>query len=166
LTKRAIISVSNDLQTDQRVVRTCSALLEKGYDILLIGRRTEENPELNRPYETRRFRMLFKKGFLFYAEFNTRLFGTLLFERKNLLYANDLDTLLPNFLVAKISQTPLVYDSHEYFTEVPELQNRPFIKTFWKKLEATLFPRLKNVITVNEKLAEIYSEKYNVSEVL
>jgi len=106
--------------------------------------------------------MLFKKGFFFYAEFNTRLFWMLLFERKNLLYANDLDTLLSNFLAAKISNTPLVYDSHEYFTEVPELQNRSFVKSFWEKLEAAIFPRLKHVITVNDKLAEIYSEKYDV----
>jgi len=106
--------------------------------------------------------MIFNRGFLFYAEFNTRLFWTLLNEKKSLLYANDLDTLLPNFLVAKISRTPLVYDSHEYFTEVPELQNRTFVKSIWEKLEASLFPRLNNVITVNDKLAEIYSKKYNV----
>ncbi len=106
--------------------------------------------------------MLFTKGFLFYAEFNSRLFWTLLLERKSLLYANDLDTLLPNFLVSKFKSSPLVYDSHEYYTEVPELVNRPFVKSFWEKLEASIFPRLKNVITVNEKLAEIYSEKYNV----
>lgn len=106
--------------------------------------------------------MLFSKGFFFYAEFNTRLFWTLLLERKSLLYANDLDTLLPNFLVSKISLTPLVFDSHEYFTEVPELQNRPYVNSFWEKLEAFIFPQLKNVITVNEKLATIYSEKYNV----
>ncbi len=129
---------------------------------MLVGRRSEDLFELNRPYETRQFPLLFQKGFFFYAEFNTRLFWMLLFERKSLIYANDLDTLLPNFLVSRLSNTPLVYDSHEYFTEVPELQNRPFVKTVWENLEATLFPRLKNVITVNEKLAEVYSEKYDV----
>jgi len=115
-----------------------------------------------RAHKTKQYRMIFNKGFLFYAEFNTRLFWTLLKEKKSLLFANDLDTLLPNFLAAKISHTPLVYDSHEYFTEVPELQNRSFVKSFWEKLEAWLFPRLHNVITVNDKLAEIYSKKYNV----
>jgi glycosyltransferase involved in cell wall biosynthesis len=86
----------------------------------------------------------------------------LAFRKKNLLYANDLDTLLPNYLVSKISSIPLVYDSHEYFTEVPELENRHFVKSVWEKLEAVLFPKLKNVITVNEELAGIYSEKYKV----
>lgn len=154
--------MTNDLRTDQRVDRICNALNEKGFEILLIGRKSEDNIERKELYELRQFRTLFNKGFFFYAEFNIRLFWTLLFERKSLLYANDLDTLLPNFLVSKLALRPLVYDSHEYFTEVPELQGRPIVKSFWEKLEAFIFPHLENVITVNKKLAEIYSEKYNV----
>ena len=154
--------MTNDLQTDQRVERICHALTERGFEVVLIGRRSKDSLKLKRPYRTERFRMLFKKGFFFYAEFNTRLFWALLFKRKSLLYANDLDTLLPNFLAAKISRTPLVYDSHEYFTEVPELLDRPFVRSIWEKLEASIFPRLQHVITVNDKLAEIYSEKYQV----
>ena len=154
--------MTNDLQTDQRVERTSRALAERGFEILLIGRSSGDHRKLQWPYRTRLYRMNFKKGFFFYAEFNMRLFLTLLFESKSLLYANDLDTLLPNFLAAKISNTTLIYDSHEYFTEVPELQNRPFVKSIWEKLEAFAFPSLKNVITVNEKLAGIYSEKYEV----
>lgn len=154
--------MTNDLRTDQRVERICHALMEQGYEILLIGRKSEDDLKLRIPFKTKQYRMLFKKGFLFYAEFNSRLFWTLLFERKSLLYANDLDTLLPNFLVSRFKSSPLVYDSHEYFAEVPELVKRPFVKSFWEKLEASIFPRLKNVITVNEKLAEIYSAKYKV----
>lgn len=154
--------MTNDLRTDQRVDRICNALKENDFEILLIGRKSEDNFELIRSYEIKQFRMLFDKRFLFYAEFNIRLFWMLLFERKSLLYANDLDTLLPNFLVSKLALKPLVYDSHEYFTELPELQDRPFVKSFWEKLEASIFPRLKNVITVNNTLAKIYSEKYNV----
>lgn len=135
---------------------------ELGFEILLIGRSSINPLKRKRAHKTKQYRMIFNKGFLFYAEFNTRLFWTLLKEKKSLLYANDLDTLLPNYLAAKISRTPLVYDSHEYFTEVPELQNRTFVKSFWEKLEAWLFPRLNNVITVNDKLAEIYSKKYKV----
>ena len=159
---RIIISVTNDLATDQRVLRTCDCFNEMGYEILLIGRQLKNSFEVNNPYKTVRFNLLFHKGFLFYAEYNCRLFFKLLLIKKKLLYANDLDTLLPNFLVSKVSSCKLIYDSHEYFTEVPELISRPGIRSFWMKLESLIFPKLKNVITVNQKLAEIYSLQYKV----
>jgi hypothetical protein len=41
------------------------------------------------------------------------------------LNANDLDTLLPAFIAAKLKRKKLVYDAHEFFTQVPELIHRP-----------------------------------------
>jgi len=113
-------------------------------------------------YKTIRFRLLFNTGFLFYAEFNTRLFFKLLFLKKELLWSNDLDTLLPNYLISKLFFKKLIYDTHEYFTEVPELIGRKRTRSFWLFIEKMIFPKLKNVITVNAKLAEIYSQKYHV----
>ena len=159
---RIIISVTNDLATDQRVLRTCECFNEMGYEILLIGRQLKDSPAINHHFKTFRFHLIFNKGFLFYAEYNLRLFFKLLFLKKQLLYANDLDTLLPNFLVSRLSSCKLIYDSHEYFTEVPELITRPKIKAIWTQLESFIFPRLKNVITVNADLANIYSSKYEV----
>ena len=159
---RIIISVTNDLVTDQRVIKTCACFNELGYEILLIGRKLKNSPEFSFPYKTKRFKLIFNHGFLFYAEYNMRLFVELLFRRKTILYANDLDTLLPNYLISRMGSSKLIYDSHEYFTEVPELISRPRTRSFWLKLEATIFPRLKNVITVNYKIAEIYKAKYKV----
>jgi len=104
--------------------------------------------------------MIFKRGFLFYKFFNIRLLFHLLFHHYNLLVANDLDTLLPNLIVAKLKGVPLVYDSHEYFTSVPEIQNRPFVKWVWKTIEKSIFPRLKYVMTVSEPIASIYEKMY------
>ena len=159
---RIIISVTNDLATDQRVIKTCDCFNELGYEILLIGRKLKNSPELNYSFKTIRFKLLFNRGFLFYAEYNLRLFVELLFRKKTILYANDLDTLLPNYLVSRFSSSKLIYDSHEYFTEVPELITRPRVRAFWIKIEKYIFPKLKNVITVNYKIAEIYRRKYKV----
>jgi glycosyltransferase involved in cell wall biosynthesis len=106
--------------------------------------------------------MIFKKGFLFYKWFNIRLFFTLLYNKSDLLVANDLDTLLPNYLVSRVKKIPLVYDSHEYFTGVPELQNRPFVRRVWKTIERSIFPKLRFVITVSDSIAELYEEEYRV----
>lgn len=160
--KRIIISVSNDLYTDQRVDRTCSVLTEMGYSVLLLGRKLSNSRDLSpRIYSYKRMRLLFNKGFLFYAELNLRIFFFLLLHNSDVFYSNDLDTLLGNFLASRIKNKPLVYDSHEYFTEMPELTNR-FAKIFWEKLEAFLLPKLKYTITVCESIKEIYNKKYNV----
>ena len=106
--------------------------------------------------------MLFKTGPPFYIFFTLRLFFKLLFKKNDLLYSNDLDTLLPNFLVSKLRNIPLIYDSHELFCEVPELQQSPFKRRAWLKLESSIVPRLKYCITVNESIAKIFASKYRV----
>lgn len=156
------VSVTNDLVGDQRVHKICTFLQEHGYEVTLIGRKLPDSLPVERSYKTRRLLLIFKKGPLFYAFFNIRLFFVLLFKRTDVLLANDLDTLWPNYLVSKIKNCRLIYDSHEYFTEVPELIARPKVKAFWEKLERRIFPKLKTVYTVNESLARMYEKKYNV----
>ncbi|MEZ4937398.1 MAG: glycosyltransferase [Crocinitomicaceae bacterium] len=161
--KRALVSVTNDLYTDQRVHKVCMFLHENGFEVKLIGRHRKNSPEMDhRPYQWRRLNVLFDKGPLFYAFYNIFLFFYLLIQKKDVLVSNDLDTLLPNYLVSKICRKKLVYDSHELFTEVPELVSRPNVQRVWLKIEEAIFPKLKNVITVNESIAQIYKEKYHV----
>ncbi|MEM7162940.1 MAG: glycosyltransferase [Bacteroidota bacterium] len=158
---KIIVSVSNDLVSDQRVSKVCKTLHSNGHEIVLIGRLLHDRDELQRPYPFKRMRLFFNKGPLFYFELNLRLFIKILGLRVDILLANDLDTLLANYLASRIKRTKLVYDSHEYFTEVPELKNR-FSRRIWLAVERTIFPRLKNVYTVGPALARIYSNKYNV----
>jgi len=60
-------------------------LRNKGYDVLLIGRKEATSlPLEKRDYATFRMRLPFEKGPLFYATFNIGLFYHLLFTVKNL----------------------------------------------------------------------------------
>ncbi len=162
--QKIIISVISDLVTDQRVHKVATTLQNIGYDVLLIGAKRKNSKSVEaREYKTERIVMLFQKGFMHYAEWNTRLYFKLLFSKKGDIYvANDLDTLLPNYLITTFLKKKLVYDSHEYFTEQEEVYNRKFVKKVWLKIENFIFPKLKNVYTVNNSIAEIYKEKYKV----
>jgi glycosyltransferase involved in cell wall biosynthesis len=160
--KKAVVCVTNDLVTDQRVQRTISVLQSKGYSVTFVGRLLPNSLPVEMTCETRRFRLWFKRGFLFYATYNIRLFLFLLFRSYDLYLANDLDTLLPNFLWSQVRRKPLIYDAHEYFTGVPEIQDRPVVKWVWTSLEKIIFPRLSYVVTVNGSIAGLYETQYGI----
>ena len=161
LKKIVVISVTNDLATDQRVQKVAQTLLNMGFEVLLVGRLLKGSLTVPH-YKHHRMKLFFTKGVAFYAAYHFRLFLFLLFKKADVLVANDLDTLLPNYLISKIKGLPLVYDSHEYYTEVPELQGNPTKKKIWLGLEQFIFPKLKKVFTVNASIAQIYEEKYKV----
>ena len=165
--RRIILSVTNDLVTDQRVHRSCTALSEAGYDVTLVGRRLPDSVPVERPYKTVRMRLLFRKKAVFYAEYNLRLFLRLLFSPTDAFYANDTDSLPANYLAAVLRRKPLFFDAHEMFPEVPELVGRPRVKRFWTRIEDRIFPRLcrphRAAVTVCQSIADIYRNRYGLN---
>jgi glycosyltransferase involved in cell wall biosynthesis len=160
---KVAFTVTNCICYDQRVLKIAGVISKLNCDVEIIGRKRDLccNSQ-SVPFKTKRFGMLFRKGFLFYMFFNIRLFLYLLFHRHDLLVANDLDTLLPGYLVSRIRKIPLVFDSHEYFTGIPEVQNRPFVKYVWKTIEKSILPGLSNIMTVSNGIASKYREEYRV----
>ncbi|WP_456376315.1 glycosyltransferase family 4 protein [Lutibacter sp.] len=159
--KQVIVSVTNDLVNDQRVHKMCTTLTQMDFDVLLIGRKLKNSKIITRNYKTKRVKLLFNTGFLFYAEYNLRLFFKLLFLKKDILVANDLDTLVPNYVASKLFKTSLVFDSHELFSELPSIQGR-YSQKVWRFLERWLVPKQKNIFTVSNSIANWYKEKYKV----
>lgn len=161
--KQITASVISDLATDQRVIRICNSLQQMGFEVSVIARHLNNSLPLEAYlFKTKRIHCYFTKGIMQYAEFNIKLFFVLLFTKTYYLLANDLDTLLPNFLISKLRGKYLFYDTHEYFTGVPELSHSHAKRKAWKKLEDWIFPKLKTVYTVNTSVKNEYEGEYHV----
>ena len=161
--KRAILSVTNDLYTDPRVDKVARFLQRNDYQVTLVGRRYGDSPTLEeRPYQTHRLRLFFRRGLLFYAEYQLRLFVYLLFHRFDVYVANDLDTLLPNLIISKIRKKRLVYDSHEYFCGELSVVSKPASLWVWSHIEKFCFPKLQTVITVSQSIVDQYEKEYGI----
>jgi glycosyltransferase involved in cell wall biosynthesis len=158
--KKIFVAVTNDVSTDYRVHKICNYLISKNYDVIVYGRILPNTITVERDYKIVRKKHFFNNNFLFYAEFNIRLFFYLLFRKYNYILSNDLDTLPACFFASKINKTDLVYDSHELFSEGPELQGRKFVQGFWRKLEDFFLPKIKNAYTVSQSIVEFYDDKY------
>jgi len=160
---KTIISVTNDLVTDQRVRKVCEYLDKKGFEVTLVGRKLPNSLPIPEQwnYKTKRFPLWFKKGPLFYATYNLRLFFYLLFKKADVLVSNDLDTLYANTWARKFKKNcALVYDSHEYYCGTPELISRPKVQNFWRRIERKCVPKADEMITVNESIADMYRKEY------
>lgn len=159
MSRKIIFTVTSDLNTDQRMQRICRSMYNNGYEILLIGRKIDSY-NLSFEFPIKRLSCLFNKGFLFYAEYNIRLFFFLLFKDCNIICSVDLDTMLPCKMVSRLKGIKLVYDAHEYYTESPELDNRPRLKAFWEWIGRRTIPAVTDGYTVNKSIALFLEEKY------
>jgi glycosyltransferase involved in cell wall biosynthesis len=161
--KRIYFTVTNDLNYDQRMKRICTSLTENGFDVVLVGRLLRHSPALKKEkYKQHRIRCWFKKGKLFYAEYNIRLCFFLLFKRMNAVCAIDLDTISPCLFISKIKRIPRIYDAHELFTELKEVITRPRIRKFWTRIERMAVPKFKSGYTISEGIAQQFKKRYGV----
>ncbi len=158
-----VTSVTNDLSNDQRVRKICSTFMQQGHTVFAVGRRLKSsNDRLKLLFQHHLLNVWWNKGPLFYLSYNIVLFLFLLRQKADVLIANDLDTLLANFFVSKLRNIPLIYDSHEYFTEVPELKNKSFKRKIWLSIESYCLKRIQYAMTVSLPIQDVYKQKYGL----
>ena len=160
---KVLVSVFNNLATDQRVEKVCRTLFENGYHIELLGNNWLGSPELKRNYPVSRLNLKSKVLRFAYVEFQYKLYKELLrkADQQTILLANDLDSLLPNYLVSKKLNIPLVFDSHEIFTEMPAINGR-FTQKIWRLLESSILPNVKWMMTASESYADWFRDRYKI----
>ncbi|KFC24274.1 glycosyltransferase [Chryseobacterium sp. FH1] len=162
---KVIVSVFNNLYTDQRVEKVCKTLCDNGYEPVLIGCNWLGAPEMERPYSFFRIELRSKKLRFAYIEFQRKLYKEILknTDNKTILLANDLETLMPNYLISKKLNIPIIFDSHEIFTEMPTIQGR-WVKHVWKKIEKTFVPKIKRMIAASNSYANWFVKEYDINK--
>lgn len=157
-----ICLVSNDLNHDRRMQRICASLVEAGYHVTLVGRKKRKSlPLVKRTFDQKRLWCGFEQGKLFYLILNIRLLWFLLINRFDAICAVDLDTIIPSIWVGKLKGKKIVYDAHEWFSEVPEVINRTMIQGFWRRVEKWAIPRVDARYTVGQSLADALKKRYD-----
>ena len=161
--KHIVATVTNDLTYDQRMNRICRSLVKGGYKVTLVGReRSFSKPLEQKPYEQVRLKCKFNTGKLFYLEYNFRLWRWMRKQEFDVVNVIDLDTMLACCRVSNEKQLPIVYDAHEYFTEMEEVVSRPLIKKAWQWIERNSVPNISLGYTVSRGYAQLFKEKYKV----
>ncbi|MDF0719109.1 glycosyltransferase [Kaistella sp. PBT33-4] len=164
---KILVSAFSSLYTDQRIEKVCRTLYENGQGIQLIGNDWGGAEEMHRPYPFSRIRIRSRVLRFAYPEFMWKLYKELdrKTDTKTVLLANDLDALLPNMIIARKYKIPLVFDSHEIFTEMPAIKGR-WTQKVWKFLERRLVPGLRYMMTESESYAEWFTREYGVHPVV
>jgi len=158
---RLVFTVTNDLSYDQRMQRICGTLSQAGYDVTLVGfLRPNSRALVEQPYRQERLNLRYTRGKLFYLEYNWRLYRRLRRLRPDGICSIDLDTLSAGFFASKALKVSLVFDAHEYYSELPEVVSRPWVRRFWSALEGWLCPRVAHNYTVSESVAQALSVRY------
>lgn len=153
--------VTNDLHHDQRMHRICSSMQDAGYDVTLVGRKKKKSPDiLTMPFDQHRLACYFQNGWLFYLEYNLRVLRMLLSIRPAIIYSVDADTLLATGIYKRWSDCKMIFDSHEWYIESPEIHDRKLIKYVWNTVENIFIPNADICFTINESIAKKYEARY------
>lgn len=159
--RKIITSAFSNLSNDQRIEKVCGTLHKNGYEVELIGNNWGGEGVLSRPYPYLRIDLVSGSLKTAYFEFNWKLYHLLKkkADRNTVLHANDLDALLPNYLLSKKLNIPLVFDSHEIFSEMPAIQGKMSQK-LWRYLEKSVVPDIQFMITASQSYSEWFKKKY------
>ena len=159
--------VFSDLNFDYRVYREATSLHQAGHCISIVA------PEFGTAslqgwddFEIHQIPLDPARSLrLLYPLFWHRSHRHLRALRADAYHAHDLDTLWPAARAARSGNVPLIYDSHEFWTEQSSLVQRPSIRAFWAHLEQRLVKQADRTISVSASIAQALQERYQLEKV-
>ncbi len=157
-------------RNDHRVLKEARSLLGAGHRVTLIALRENDSYPRERTEDGIRVRRVLVRRRRFskvrYAEYFLRASLAGLRSGADVFHCHDLDTLVPAVIASRFGRTPLVYDSHELFTETHFLRGREREKRIWSGIERGLIRFAVRVITVSQPIVEELVKRYDIKEPL
>ena len=161
--KRIILTVTNDLNYDQRMIRICTSLAGAGYEVTLAGfKKKSSKPLLQQPYKQVRLPIIADQGKIRFFHYWLGLFFFLLFRRADAVCAIDLDTILPVYYATRLSGKKRLYDAHEIFTDLKEVISRPAVHKMWLWIGNHTVPHFPAGYTIGDCYADELNKRYGV----
>ena len=152
----------SDLRFDYRIFREALSLQKAGHKITVFSTAFDKQPLEDWEHIDTQLLQIDRSQSLrkLYPMFWQWAFTRLRSIKADVFHAHDLDALWPCARAAKRLNRPLIYDSHEFWTEQSSLVNRPLIQAIWSRLEQHLIPQTHRIITVSQAIADSLSKKY------
>ncbi len=149
-------------ETDARVKREARTLAEK-YKVRVIhlrGHGEASSSDGGGQVETEGFdlvtRRLPKNSFFWllkFGEFCARIAWRAARNRPDAYHAHDLPMVLPALMASIFHRAPVVYDSHELYSEMG--MHSPAMARFWRFVDRWVLSRVDRVIAVNQSRADV-----------
>ncbi len=161
-----VMFLFHTFENDHRVLKEALTLRETGHDVTLIAQRHDDSyPEERvehgiRVVRLRMHKWPWRKGR--YAEYFLRAASKAVALKGDVYHAHDLDTLVPAAIAARLRRKPLIYDSHELFTEMHFLIGRARETRIWESIEKRLITQCARVITVSDPIADEMVARYGI----
>ena len=167
--KKVISIVLNNFKNDSRVLKENISLQKAGYDVKVVALLEDDMDEFEVIQNVSVHRVKLKSKnwsrnrliqLVKYFEFIYQVVRQ--YKDADILHCNDLHTLPIGVIVKKFfnKQVKIVYDAHEYETEINGLSG--IQKKLTKKLEKFLIKYADRVITVSNAIADEYVKLYNI----
>jgi len=163
--------VLNNYRNDNRVRRAAEVGLNLGFNVSVFALSDDKKTSITDEsgvIVTRIFlktRDFSKLKIIQLLKFIELLFRIIYLGKKinpKLVHAHDLDGLLIGFFVAKLTNSKLIYDSHEYWSDSGIFGKNKFILEFISFIENIFIKKADTVITVSDNIAHLIKEKYKV----
>lgn len=171
LMMEVVLLVHNNFKNDSRVLKEAKSLQKGGYRVQVVALHEDGQPErefvqsIPVHYIRLKTRGWSKKKLVQLIKYAELIYRTIKYYRQvDILHCNDLQTLPIGVLIKTFFNTnvKIVYDAHEYETEVQELHGLE--KRLVKWLERKLITNVDAVLTVSNSIADEYVRLYGISK--